>query len=98
MNLWNFPLKITLATVSSYQDGEPIFARRPARAVMLEEVSRTPGPAAKAENKTVFIVRCSMPACVGSRITWNEQIFEVTGMTVCRTLDGKIFAYRCIVK
>ena len=90
--------EITIRRPGPPADGTPVYTEIPARALKCDKEFRGTGahPARKAA--TVFLVPPPHLPRIGDSILCGGESYVISSHRICRDLDGRIAAARCITE
>ena len=90
--------EITIRRPGTPEDGTPVYTEIPAKALKCDREFRGSGALPAAKYATVFLIPPPELPRIGDSIVCSGRSYVVREIRICRDLDGKVVAARCITE
>jgi hypothetical protein len=96
VNRINQDIILHIAT-GEYKDGKEVYASIPAKGLMTSATTKDLAFWGNIQSNKIMLVSVQKKLILPLQIEFQGQIYDVKQLRECRTLDGDVVAYRCLL-
>lgn len=80
-----------------YKDGKELFVQIPAKGLFVSATTKDIAFWGNIQSNKIMLVSVQKKLILPLQIEFQGQIYDVKQLRECRTLDGDVVAYRCLL-
>ena len=84
-------------STGEYKDGKELFSNIPAKGLFVSATTKDIAFWGNIQSNKIMLVTVQKKLILPLQIEYQGQIYDVKQLRECRTLDGDVVAYRCLL-